>query len=438
MPPPVSLELGAISALANLAAVDVKGAVALLDECGTQTQDFAAPHMPALWAVIEAMIRDGREPDFFAVQQKCPNVPRETLAAALMGESTGSPRERLLAVRDLGQRRRVATALSTVRALVIDTTRPLTDAVAEAQKALAAVQTTGGRSVTLDADVMALCDELDEIAAGRKEPVLATGIEALDAVIGGLQPTLTIVGALPGVGKSGLLAAITRNLSARGVKLGFFSLEDERRWIVDRLLSEASDVPVFVLRNRPLGLNQRNRTAAAMERLFGQMRNVVADDRPAMSPADVVASARDMITRHGVKAILLDHLGEIRLTRSDRHDLDIADALQQLRALAKTYRIPVVVACHLKRREGLSKSDEPKLTDFAFSAAVERMARVALALSRPNDDTLKVHVLKQTNGIAGVAVELNFTGPAGVVANESRSTETVAKAARMYGERDDD
>jgi replicative DNA helicase len=432
MPGPLSLEAGALASLVNLAAVDVRGAQGVLDECGVQAQDFASKEAAAVWAVVEAMIRDNREPDFFAVEQRCRGVRREFLTQALLSETTAGPRERLKTVREAGTRRRVAEVLGRVRTLVLDAARPLPEAVSEASRALEQVSVAETASATLDAEVHPLIDRLEEIDQGRRQPVMPSGIEALDAVIGGLQPTLTIVGALPGVGKSGLLAGLVRNLAGRKVKVGFFSLEDERTWLVERLAAEAANVPLFVLKNRPLTHAQKERVGAALERLYRELANVVVDDRPAMTAADVVASARDMLTRHGVKALLVDHLGEIRLNRSERHDLDIADALQQLRALAKTYRVPVVVACHLRRRDGLTVKDEPRLTDFAFSAAVERMARVALALSKPDDETLRVHVLKQTSGIANVAVDLDFTGPAGVVANAA-APDTWRKVGQLYG-----
>jgi len=125
-----------------------------------------------------------------------------------------------------------------------------------------------------------------------------------------------------------------------------------------------------------------------------------------------------MILNHGCKAVLLDHLGELRYPGGpgERFDLQIADALGQLRGLAKQYGVPVVVACHLRRREGLSITDEPKLTDFANSASIERMARVALGLSR-SEGRLRVSVLKQTNGQSGVSVELDLNEPAGIARN---------------------
>jgi hypothetical protein len=90
--------------------------------------------------------------------------------------------------------------------------------------------------------------------------------------------------------------------------------------------------------------------------------------------------------------------------------------LRELRAIADAHRVPVVVLCHVKRRDGVG--DEPRLTDFAFSADVERTARVALALVKPGEERQGVHVLKQTSGRNGVAVWLRFNGPAAMSTNE--------------------
>lgn len=437
MPPNLSLEQAAVASFANLAAVDQSRALAMLDEVGTQAQDFADQKLAAVWAVVESIVRDGRQPDFYAVQAKCPTVPRQLLTTVLISDELAPPKERLLAVRTGGQRRRIGAALEAVRTLALDPSRPLPEAVSEAQRALEAIHLPESQSVTLDDELLRLCDQLDEVARGQREPVMATGIEGLDAVIGGLQRTLTIIGALPGVGKSALIAAMVRNLAGAGRRVGVFSLEDERGWITKRLVAADAKVPLFVLQNRPLGSQQKDRVWSSIEKLHARMRNVVVDDRPGLTTADVITSARNMIQRHRVEALLVDHLGEIRLTRSDRHDLDIADVLQQLRALAKTYKVPVVVACHLRRREGLTAKDDPRLTDFAFSAAVERMARVGLALSKPKDDTLRVHILKQTNGMAGGSVDLGFEGAAGVVANEAPDQEQLRRAQQMYGGADD-
>lgn len=427
-------ETACLASVATLAAIDTDKARAVLDGSRVLAEDFAGRHHSALWSVLDAMVREGRPPDLFALVPKCPGVPRELLAAVFTATDAGSPAERLRAVREAGQRRRVKSALETALRLVSDESSPLAAGAAEARKALESVGQDDGAE-TLDAAVFPLLDVLDEVQRGVRLPVLPTGLEALDSVIGGLQPAvLTVVGALPGVGKSALLAALVRNLARGGHRVGFFSLEDVRDWLLRRVVSEAAGVPVFVLANRKLGAHQMERVADAAGKAHVELRNVVVDDRPGLTAAEVVASARSMLARHQVKALFVDHLGEVRLERTDRHDLDVLEALQQLRALAKSYRIPVVVACHLRRREGLTPEAEPRLTDFAFSAAVERVARVALGLSRVKGDEtgLLVSVLKQTQGVAGVAVELRLDGPAAIVRNEP-APETRAKADSLYG-----
>ncbi len=272
----------------------------------------------------------------------------------------------------------------------------------------------------MDASLFSFLDALDQVQNGRKESVLATGIDALDFLVGGLQRTLTILGALPGVGKSALIAAIVRNLIARNVRVGLLSLEDEGEWVARRLLSEAALVPLFVLGKKPLGPHQMQRVGEASSNLHDHLKNLVCDDTSGMGVPEVLATARRMIAM-GCKAILVDHLGEIRLDRTERHDLDIAHALQELRGLAKTYGVPVVVACHLRRREGLTPMDPPRLTDFAFSAAIERMARVALGLYRVkgnngHPDAMGVALLKQTEGPSGFVFDLDVNAMSGTVA----------------------
>jgi hypothetical protein len=110
----------------------------------------------------------------------------------------------------------------------------------------------------------------------------------------------------------------------------------------------------------------------------------------------------------------------MRLERSDRYDLDIADALAGLRDIAKRHQLPVVVASHVRRRQGLTVDDAPSLTDFANSSAPERMARVALGLSKVSGG-IRCSVLKQTNGPSGAEVGLKLVEHAAMVSN----TETV-------------
>jgi hypothetical protein len=134
--------------------------------------------------------------------------------------------------------------------------------------------------------------------------------------------------------------------------------------------------------------------------------------------------------------IVIDHLGEISVGRTERHDLDILEVVVALRSLAKTHKVPVVVAAHLRRRTGLmEKSDRPVLTDFAFSAGIERVARVALGLYRPGPETLRVAILKQTQGVADVEFDLELNNSSATVKNTDRTGARNA-SGEIYADRE--
>lgn len=412
----MNLEVHALKSLVGAASVSTSDAAALVDELGIQPDDFGGSGPRAVYAALMASIRDGRTPDAVSLLATTRgNAPRELVVDVVTNAQLGHARQRMELVRESGARRKTAQALESLLDGIRNPAVSLSASLSEAQRVLNAFSAPGGGAKTQEGDLFEFIDVLEQVQLGHREPILPTGIEALDFMIGGLQRTLTIVGALPGVGKSALLASIVRNLAAQKARVGLLSLEDPRRWVTARLLAEASDVPLFVLGKRILTDEQKARVDAAGSVVYELLRHVVTDDTSGMTTADVVASARRMVAM-GCKAILVDHLGEIRMERSDRHDLDIMDALQQLRAIAKVYSVPVVVACHLRRREGLNPDTSPRLNDFAFSASVERMARVALGLYRVGDGALLgVSLLKQTEGPSGYEFNLNLSRLHGTV-----------------------
>lgn len=413
------VEVLTLKAIAGDATVSAHDALARMDRAGVQESDFAGRETRPLFGALVSAMRKGARLELVSLLSAVGNsVSRALVVDVLTNWELGVSEQRFAVLREA---RRKAALLAELQALLglARSDASYVDVHTKALQALTALDVPGLQLRPLDDSIDGLVDKLQAVQAGKRESTLATGIEALDYAIGGLQPTLTMVGALPGVGKSALFAAIARNLASRGVKVGVLSLEDEREWLAERILAEAASVPLFVLGNKPLTDGQMGRIADCAGNVGVLLRSILVDDTAAMTPEQVVASARSMVAR-GCRAVLVDHLGEIRLNRSERHDLDVLEALQDLRSIAKTHRVPVVVACHLRRREGLNTDAVPKLTDFAFSAAIERCARVALGLFRPRGEApdevmLGVEVLKQTKGPAGFNFKLNVGRLSGTV-----------------------
>lgn len=433
------LERAAVQVSIGAAILDVGAMRDKLEASRITHADFSDARLSAIWALVESSIRDGREPTLEVASELLGSrVSLDFLRGLFMSGRAGDPTELLCRVREAGRRRRISTALVACEKSLKSPEASRPELVAELSRVLELECSDEASAKPAGADLLSLVDHLEQVAKHGKSPVLPTGIPGLDAIIGGLQPTLTVLGALPGVGKSALVASILRNIAMRGEKVGFFSLEDDRRWLTDRLMSERARVPLFVLLNRPLTQEQRMRVDAAATALFEIQERIIIDDRQGLTASELSASASVMISVHGVRAIIVDHLGELSLSRQERSDIELTDALRELRAIAKRHRIPVMVAMHVKRSSGgkdLTDTDAPKLSDFAGTSGAERTARVALVMTRLDDedrpDGVRVWVVKQTNGKAGTSVDLRLNVAAGTILNASASTEEV-NSRRLY------
>lgn len=413
-----------LSALSRLSALDPEKASAFVDASRLRADDFAnSAHADVFRAALDFLGR-GSPLEVFALEAALqPSAAvrdaggRKFLAELLLEpREVRAPQECARLIRDASTRRHALALLRDASRRVVDPELTPAEAIAASLEALQALSARSVELGTSEGDALRLAALLDDAQHGRRPLVVPTGIMAIDEVIGGLQPAhLTLVGALPGVGKSALLATVLRNIANTGTRVGLFSLEDERLWVAKRLLAIESCVPLFVLATRPLTAMQSEDVAVAQSRVWATLQNVIIDDRPAQTAAEVAATARDMVLVHGCRVLMVDHLGELQMQRSERYDLEVADALRLLRDIAKRFNVPVLVASHVRRRPGLTVRDEPQLTDFANSSAPERMARVALGLSKPDNHRLRVSVLKQTNGQSGFAVDLAMVGRAAMV-----------------------
>lgn len=248
--------------------------------------------------------------------------------------------------------------------------------------------------------------------------VIKTGIKELDDVIAGWQPTLNLVGAEPGVGKSALFSASLDYCGRKGIKSGFFSLEDDPSFLSYRVLSSGSGVNQFKLRYSKLSdsdFELVSNSFAETKRFQDNIFVIDGSDRP-MTAEEISATSNDLVLNHGVEIIFVDHLGELVAKSSDRPDLVISEQLSTLRRIANRLSVPVVVAAHFRRPAGGGRIIKPVLTDFANSAGAERKARVAIGLTRePGSDVMDIHILKQTNGPAGRTVQARFDGAAAML-----------------------
>lgn len=351
------------------------------------------------------------------------SVPKESLAvdllpgaAELLADSSASP------VVEIGHdlhRQIFASSLASKLAAAVADIQAGSDPQTVCERIVRAVGTLkDGRATNRSDHVLTteLPRMMERMLSGAPAvKCVPTGLQKLDAVIYGWQPTLCLLGADPGVGKSATLVRSAYNGAMAGIKSVFFSLEDPPSFIATRLVSFIARVEILRILYGKLTTEELAAVEAGLESLGRVSDNIIVFDgsERAMAVERLCATARSLVSDNGVQCVYVDHAGELCSTARDRHDLEVAGQLSALRGLANSTGVPVVVAMHMKRR----LNAKPTLSDFANSSGAERKARLAIALTREaGSDDIFAHILKQTNGPSGVSVQLKFDKESGMVA----------------------
>lgn len=428
-----NLEMAVLAALVGEARQSVDSARLLLDETRVTARDFASDAHARAFALLEERIRQRRAMDTPAVMAHARHAEaRLVLASALTAPDIGVTAERLTALREAATRRDALEALRAA-ASALKAGDSLAH-VAELARAVPAVlDGVRGRVRETRGDTLRIFDAAAEAWTNGRRATLCTGWAELDAVWR-LVPSLHVIGAQPGVGKSALAAGLVREWTRAQVKVGVVAWEDDALDMQRRILACDAGLSLAEVQGdfMPDDLRAASAEAAALARQALEPYLIVDDDTSG-TLADAIASIREMHARRA-RVVILDNMTCVRLDRDGERHEELEHALIRIRDLAqKELRIPVIVVGHLKR--GQSDGDEltkrPKLTDFAGAAAWERASRSALGLwwDAQTSDVCAV-MLKQTNGVSGGVWTLDVRRSAATVVGASVRVEQQSTSSR--------
>lgn len=415
-----TLDVAALRALAGEAQVSLESAARLLQDSKAQAEDLSDPDLRPLWSVLADRLHRREALDFVAVREALKSSPRKVLEVALEVISNyelGRADERLALLHESGVRNRFVEGLRAA-AVAAKAGAPLSDLE---RMAIEAGRGCQGRSRVRNCkgDAIAHMAHLENVWAGRSPPALATGWSDFDSVVA-LVPNLLVIGARPGVGKTAMVAGLVRQWTEAGARVGLISWEDTAPDLAARLEAYYAGVQLRYARGDVAAPEElRPAIQDGVER-WGRIEHLLETDdaRPAGAPADVIASMREM-RRRGAAVCLLDNMSCVRFDgESDRFDLVIGQTLQDIRSEAIALHMPTFILGHF-RRTADEDSRPPRLGDFSNASAWENFGRVILGMWS-DADGLKLRVLKQTNGPAGMDFAVERTEQAAVVTGLAR------------------
>ena len=151
---------------------------------------------------------------------------------------------------------------------------------------------------------------------------LATGLEDMDRLMGGLQPSdLIILAGRPGMGKTALATNIAYNVARawRGEQqpdgsiktvdggiVGFFSLEMSSEQLATRILAEQASVPSSEIRRGSIHEDQFDRIVEVAQEM--QRIPLYIDQTGGISIGQLAARARRLKRQKGLDFLIIDYL----------------------------------------------------------------------------------------------------------------------------------
>lgn len=274
---------------------------------------------------------------------------------------------------------------------------------------------------------------------------LATGLDDLDRLMGGLQASdLVILAGRPAMGKTSLATNIAFNVARAwrgevqpdgstktvdGGIVGFFSLEMSSEQLATRIIAEQSGVPSADIRRGKIGESEFARIVEASREM--QQAPLYVDQTGGLSVAQLAARARRLKRQRGLDLLIIDYIQLLQGSSrrwSDSRVQEVTEITNNLKSLAKELHVPILALSQLSRQVENREDKRPQLADLRESGSIEQDADAVLFVFReeyylknrmPKEGTEEFFKwqaeIDSVHGIAEVIIGKQRHGPTGTV-----------------------
>lgn len=239
---------------------------------------------------------------------------------------------------------------------------------------------------------------------------LLTGIDDLDAVIGGLfPPDLVIIAGRPSLGKTDLLINILFNLGISGHPTGFISLEMGDVDVGARLICLQSGV--FRSKFRTGEFDSADLDAIELNRDLTKKLSINLLSEKC-DTARIRNWTADQVLRNGIKLLAVDYLGLITPGRGTNREQQVSAISADLKGIALEFNIPVIAVSQINRGVESRDQKRPQMSDLRDSGSIEQDADIIMMIYRESyyaflkgqsvppaqEDWLEINVVKNRQG----------------------------------------
>jgi replicative DNA helicase len=274
---------------------------------------------------------------------------------------------------------------------------------------------------------------------------LATGLDDLDRLMGGLQSSdLIILAGRPGMGKTALATNMAFNVAkawagevqpdgtmktVNGGIVGFFSLEMSSEQLATRIIAEQANVSSANIRRGRITEPEFEQIVVAAREM--NKIPLYIDQTGGLAIAQLAARARRLKRQRGLDLLVVDYIQLMQGSSkkgSDNRVQEVTEITNNLKALAKELNVPILALSQLSRQVENRDDKRPQLSDLRESGSIEQDADVVLFVFReeyylknkePKPGTIEYETWQNEmgliHGVAEVIIGKQRHGPTGTV-----------------------
>lgn len=237
-----------------------------------------------------------------------------------------------------------------------------------------------------------------------------TGLETLDRTLDGLKPGhVIVVAARPGCGKTSLGLQIAIDAAMRQkVRTLFFSKEMKNSELLERAVCSLANTSLTKATFR--GFSQQQ-----MQSLMNAARDISEaklklNDKPDMGMPYIRAVATREHRRDPLGLIVIDYLQLLepeKVSKSQNREREVAKISVDIKKLARTLGVPIVVLAQLNRSSDAGKPRKPKKSDLRESGAIEQDADVVMLIHSEDASSES----ENDQGVSEICIDKHRGGP---------------------------
>ncbi|MDP8184379.1 DnaB-like helicase C-terminal domain-containing protein [Phocoenobacter skyensis] len=253
-------------------------------------------------------------------------------------------------------------------------------------------------------------DLIEQRRTGKKEArLLKTGVQAIDDIVTGFNPTdLIIIAGQSGQGKTQTALMITESLLQQGKSGLFFSLEMDKSQIVERLISDIGHLNSTKLRN-PIYLNDDD-----WEKILNAHRELLKQNLCIVDQGGLTTNEIKYLTQQRldegklIDFIMIDYAELIRSLKTySRPDLELVDIVKDLKDFAKEIYTPIFLLSQVNRDTSKRANKRPTNQNLSGSSILEKTASQILMIYNerainPNSNNPYAEIIVTKNRFGGL------------------------------------